>query len=130
MMPNGWRRALRREGGSATVEFVAMLPYLLIAAAFAWQLLLVTSVVTGAENAARTGSRAQALGRDGAEAAVEALSPWMRQHARTGVGTSGGCDGQQGGGTRVTVCIQVPVLWPGLSFPEFNVVRDAELPSA
>jgi Flp pilus assembly protein TadG len=129
MTPGRWRRAAGRETGSASVEFTAVLPYLLLAAAFAWQLLLTASVVTAAENAARTGSRVQALGRDGDVAAVEALSPWMRDQAEADVGPSGGCDDDDGtDGTRVTVCIGVPVLWPGVSFPEFTVVRDAELP--
>jgi len=122
-------RPVGGEAGSATIEFTAMVPYLLIAAAFAWQVLLLSSVVAAAQDAARTGSRAQALGRDGETAAVEALSPWMQEHARAVVGAPGDCDeARDRTGTRVTVCIAVPVLWPGLSFPELDVIRDAEFP--
>jgi hypothetical protein len=132
MTPVGrWRRVATREAGSVSVEFVAMLPYLLLAAAFAWQLLLTSAVVTEAESAARVGSRVEALGRDGGAAAVDALSPWMREHARADVGPTGDCDDGDGErGTRVTVCVDVPLLWPGLTLPEVTVARDAELPPA
>jgi len=106
-----------------------MLPYLLLATAFAWQLLLTSAVVTAAENAARAGSRVEALGQDGGAAALDALSPWMRGHARADVGPSGGCDDGDGEmGSRVTVCVDVPVLWPGLTLPDVTIARDAELP--
>lgn len=124
-------RRMSPQAGSATVEFVALVPYLLIAAAFAWQVLLLAAVATAAQDAARTGGRAQALGRDGSEEALDALSPWMRERARVGIGPSRNCEGGQGStGTRITVCVEVPLLWPGLSFPRMRVVRDAEFPPA
>lgn len=122
------RDALARDAGTSSLEFVALMPVLLLVVAGVWQILLIASVATAAENAARTGSRAQTLGRDGSAVALEALSPWMQDQARAVIGGSGACDGVDGQGTRVTVCVPVPVLWPGVFHPTLVVVRDAELP--
>lgn len=122
-------RRLAGELGTASLEFVALLPYLLLAAAFAWQVLVGAAFATSAENAARTGSRAAAVGRDGAEEAIAALSPGFRQGARAEVGEGPGCDDDQPDrGTRVAVCVEVPALWPGLGFPLVTITRSAELP--
>jgi len=114
------RRLARRDHGIASVEFVAMLPLLVLAAAFAWQILLMAAAVNAAENAARTGSRAATRGGDGAAAAMEALPPWLRDDARIAGGSLRD--------TRVSVDVQAPLIFPGLSLPAVRMTRAAELP--
>jgi hypothetical protein len=122
-------RRLGGESGQSSLEFAALLPYLLLAAAFAWQVLLLAASVNAAENAARTGSRAATLGRDGAEVALEALPTWLQDDSEAEVGPDPGCDDDpRGGGTRVVVCTTVPLLWPGLGLPGFSFTRTAVLP--
>jgi hypothetical protein len=127
------RAGRRRDGerGAASVEFVALLPYLVLAAAFTWQILVLAATVTSAEGAARTGSRSASLGRDGEAAAVEALAPWLRDGAVAETGPGPACDDDDGSrGTQVVVCVDVPVLLPGLNLPGLSISRAAELPPA
>lgn len=111
------RRLLRREHGVASVELITTLPILVVAAAFAWQILLMAAAVTAAENAARTGSRAETRGGNAQSAAVDALPPWLRDDAQIG-----------GGGTRVSVSVRAPLLFPTLNLPAVRLTRAAELP--
>lgn len=123
------RRRLTEERGSVAIEFVTLLPYLALATAFAWQLLLLSATANAAENAARAGSRALTNGAAGAAAAVEALPAWLRDGSEAEVGGNPGCgDDPGGGGTKVVVCVRVPVLWPGIGFDELRVRRFAEFP--
>src|SRR5437870_5275386 len=100
------------ERGQSTVEFVAMLPMILLAGLVAWQLVLVGHVAWDAAGAARSGARAKAVGRDAAAGArsgvrvqpgagavrVEMrppqLVPWLgsliRVHATAAVAAPGG----------------------------------------
>jgi hypothetical protein len=112
------RRLRASPRGSASTELLGILPFLLLAALAAWQILLVAFTVTSAENAARAGSRAATRGQDGEEAALEALSSWLRDDADASLS-----------GTRATVRIEVPILLPGLSNRDISVSRSAELPS-
>jgi hypothetical protein len=64
------------EHGQATVELVAALPALLLAALVALQLLLAGYAITLADGAAEAGALALASGGDAAEAAREALPGW------------------------------------------------------
>ena len=107
----------RGERGTATVELVGFIPFLFLAALAAWQILLVSASATAAQDAARTGSRAAGIGRDGRSAAVSALSGWLRDDARAAVS-----------GTRTTVTVRVPILVPGLTTSDLTVSRTAELP--
>ena len=52
------------ERGQAAVEFVAVVPFVLLAALVAWQLALVGHVAWAAAGAARSGARAAVVGRD------------------------------------------------------------------
>src|SRR3954453_1618489 len=80
-------RRLTEERGQAAVEFVAILPFLMIAALVAWQLVLVGHVAWDAAGAARSGARAAVVGRDAGSAARSALPRSLR--AATRVGRSG-----------------------------------------
>jgi hypothetical protein len=64
------------ERGQATVELVAALPALLLAALVALQLLLAGYAITLADGAAEAGALALASGGSAAEAAREALPGW------------------------------------------------------
>jgi pilus assembly protein CpaE len=125
-------RRWRGEDGQATVEFAAMLPYLLFAAILAWQVLLTTSAVNAAENAARAGSRAAGLGLDAEEHAIDALPGWLRPDARAERGPGPGCsdDNPPITSTRVVVCAPVPILFPGFDVGTFAFRRDAEFPAS
>src|SRR5436190_23334208 len=74
--------------GQASVELLAALPALALAAALALQLLLVGYSLTIADGAAEAGALAGTAGRDAKRAAVEALPGWAR--ARAHVRTDGG----------------------------------------
>ncbi len=69
-------------GGQASVELLAALPALALAAALALQLLLVGYSLTIADGAAEAGALAGASGRDGWSAAREALPGWARGRSR------------------------------------------------
>jgi hypothetical protein len=108
---------LRSERGATSVELLGMISLLLLAALAAMQLLLAGWAVTSASNAARAGSRAEALGGDGERAAIEALSGPLRDGANAEVV-----------GERATVEVRVPVVLPGLSREDLEISRTAELP--
>jgi len=72
----------------ASVELLAALPALALAAALALQLLLVGYSMTIADGAAEAGALAGTSGRDAKRAAVDALPGWAR--ARAHVSTVGG----------------------------------------
>lgn len=112
---NGKRVLVQR--GTASLEFVGMVPLLTLAALFAWQLLLFAFTVTAAENAARAGSRAASRGDEAVETALGALPTWLQEDARA-----------QADGTRVTVTIEVPLVMPNVSTDLVTMSRSAELP--
>ena len=68
--------------GQASVELLAALPALVLAAALALQLLLVGYSLTIADGAAEAGALASVSGRDGRSAAREALPGWARGRSR------------------------------------------------
>jgi hypothetical protein len=90
--------------GQATVELIAALPALVLAAALALQLLLVGYSLTIADGAAEAGALAGAAGRNAADAARGALPGWARGRAEVSAG-----DG------RVRVSIRPPAPFAGLA---------------
>jgi len=70
-----------RTRGQASVELVAALPALALAAALALQLLLVGYSLTIADGAAEAGALAGAAGRNAEQAAREALPGWARDRS-------------------------------------------------
>ncbi len=91
-----------RERGTASVELIAAVPFLLLAVAVAAQIALAGQALWSASVAARAGARAALVGRDGVAAARRALPPAMRPGAR--VEASGS----------VVVKVAVPRLLPWL----------------
>ena len=73
------------ERGQATVELVAALPALLLAALVALQLLLAGYAITLADGAAEAGALALASGGSAADAAREALPGWAEDDVSVAV---------------------------------------------
>jgi Flp pilus assembly protein TadG len=94
--------SFRREGGTASVEMVAVVPFLLLAVLAAAQLGLAGYALWSAGVAARAGARAALVGGDSATAAKQALPNSMRSEARVS-------DGEE-----VSVRVAVPRLLPGM----------------
>src|SRR3954466_3652305 len=93
-------RRLSDQQGQAAVEFVATLPFVLLAGLVAWQLALVGHVAWNTANAARSGARAAVVGRDPTLAARSALPRSVRSATRV----SGGF------GRRVHVSVPIPLV--------------------
>ncbi len=91
-----------REGGTASVELVAVVPLLLLAVLAAAQIALAGQALWSASVAARAGARAALVGSDPAAAARRALPPPLRAGSK--VEDSGG----------VSVAVPVPRLFPGM----------------
>jgi hypothetical protein len=83
------------------VEFVAVVPFVLVAALVAWQLVLVGHVAWDAAGAARSGARAAVVGGDAARAARSALPMSLRRGTLV--------TARAGGGVRVSVPIPLVV---------------------
>jgi hypothetical protein len=95
--PDRRRRFAGPQLGQATVELVAGLPALLLAAFLALQLLAAGFALTLADGAAEAGAMAVASGREAVPAARDALPGWARDHASVKVD-----------GGRVTVQVRPP----------------------
>lgn len=91
-----------RERGTASVELIAVVPFLLLAVLAAAQIALAGQALWSASVAARAGARAALVGGDPAGAARRALPPSVRAGSK--VDSSGG----------VSVRIPVPRLLPQL----------------
>jgi hypothetical protein len=100
-------RRLLSERGQSTVEFVGVLPFVLLAALLAWQVVLVGHVAWDAAGAARSGARARAVGRDPGAAARSALPGPLRSATRVA--------SLPGGAVRVSV--PVPLVVYGWRLP-------------
>jgi hypothetical protein len=94
--------SVRREGGTASVETVAVVPFLLLAVLVAAQIGLAGQALWSAAVAARAGARAALVGGDAKAAARQALPPSMR-------GDSEVKDGED-----VSVRVAIPRLVPGM----------------
>jgi hypothetical protein len=115
------RRLLRDERGQASAELMGMLWWLLLAALFAWQLMLGAWTVTQTANAARTASRVSARDDgDPQKAARNALSAPLR---RGFVDDEFEQDGQA-----ATVVVKIPIIVPGVTANGFEARRTVTLP--
>ena len=101
-MPPEAGDAAHGEEGTASVELVAAVPFLLLALLVAAQIALAGQALWSASVAARAGARAAAVGGDASAAARSALPSSMREGARV----------EEGEG--VAVRVEVPRLIPAL----------------
>jgi len=92
----------RREDGTASVELIAVVPFLLLAVLAAAQIALAGHALWSAGIAARAGARAAIVGRDAKVAARRALPPSLRDGAEVS-----GDDG-------VSVRVRIPRLLPAM----------------
>lgn len=113
MPPQVVNSAVRREAGTASVELIAVVPFLLLLTLVAAQLALAGQALWSAGVAARAGARAALVGSDARQAARRALPPSMRAQAK--VSDTGA----------VAVRVVVPRLLPGL--PRFTVDARTQL---
>jgi hypothetical protein len=102
-----------REDGTASVELIAVVPFLLLAVLVAAQIGLVGHALWSAGIAARAGARAGLVGSDAAAAARRALPPAMRDGA------------QVDDWGAVSVRVVIPRLLPG--FPRLTVGAESGL---
>jgi hypothetical protein len=103
----------RREDGTASVEMVAVVPFLLLAVLVAAQIGLAGQALWSAGVAARAGARAALVGGDAAAVARRALPDSMRDGAEVSEGDA------------VSVRVAIPRLLPAL--PELTVGARAAL---
>lgn len=101
-MPSGAGEAAHGEEGTASVELVAAVPFLLLAVLAAAQIALAGQAFWSAGVAARAGARAALVGGDASDAARSTLPPAMRAGAKVVE--------EDGVGVRV----EVPRLLPSL----------------
>ena len=76
---------MARQEGQATVEMLAAIPLVALAAAIALQLLLAGYTLTLADGAAEAGALALAAGRQAKSAAEESLPTWAAKRAEVTV---------------------------------------------
>ena len=113
-MPPGVDAAAHGEEGTASVELVAVVPFLLLAVLVAAQIAVAGQALWSASVAARAGARAALVGGDAEAAARRALPPTMREGSNV--------DDSEG----VSVRVRVPRLFPAL--PHVSVKASTELP--
>ncbi len=115
MPPSTVSSAGHRERGTASVELIAAVPFLLLAVAVAAQIALAGQALWSASVAARAGARAALVGGDAKVVARRALPASMRDGSRVEEGDE------------VSVRVAVPRLLPGL--PTVMVRAGASLES-
>jgi len=81
-MPSRAENAAHGEVGTASVELVAVVPFLLLAVLAVAQIALAGQALWSASVAARAGARAAVVGADPAAAARAALPPSLRRRAK------------------------------------------------
>jgi pilus assembly protein CpaE len=91
---------LRSETGQASVEAVAVVPLVLVAAAVAWQLVLTGHTLWLCANAARAAARAELVGESSVRAARSALPRSLER----------GLSVSRGPGHRIRVQLRLPLL--------------------
>jgi hypothetical protein len=109
--------AVRSEPGQASVEFVAIVPFVVVASLIAWQIALAGETLWLCAHAARAAARAAVVGRDAERAARSALPNDLERGLR--VSRAGG------GGVRVE--IRVPLILKRWQTP-IAVAASAALP--
>lgn len=117
------RQRPRGDQGSMTVEFVAVVPLLILVTVLCIQGFAMVSAMEATQRAARDGARAASMGRDGRAAALAALPGWVAVRS-IDIGGGGDC-----AGVCADVRVSIPIGYPGiLSVHAFDVTRRADLP--
>jgi hypothetical protein len=98
---------IRFESGQASVETVAMVPLVLLAAAVAWQLLLTGHTLWMCAHAARAAARAELVGKSPERAARSALPRSFERGLRV--------RRAEGGGVRLS--LRLPLVLPSWRSP-------------
>lgn len=115
------RVRVRGERGTASLEFLALGPFVLLVGFIVWQLAIGGWAAVSANEAARAAARAATLGGDPGAAAHDALPQGLRHYRLLG--------GRSGDGYRYTVEVEVPAFsWVGLDPVSRTVEMPAELP--
>jgi Flp pilus assembly protein TadG len=108
---------IRTQRGQATVEFLAMIPILVLVLVGAFQLFLLGFTMNETSSAARAAARAGSLGEDYQGAGKDSLESWLKNYLASITKS----------GTRYTVTVNVPVIFPGIHGPAIG--RSASIPS-
>ena len=103
-------RAAPGERGQASVEAVAVVPFVLLVGALVWQLALAGHAAWLCAHAARAGARADAVGRSAEKAARSALPRSLERELEVRRLPAGG----------VRVRVRVPVLLGALRGPQIR----------
>ena len=111
------RPLIRSEIGQASAELVAVVPFVILCAAVAWQLALAGQTAWLCANAARVAARAAAVGRDPSDAARSAL-PRPYRH---------GLEVRRRASGAIRVRVRIPLLFKRWSTP-IGVSAQAGLP--
>jgi hypothetical protein len=113
------KRRLLDESGQASAELMGMVWWLVLVTVIVWQVALAAWTYIQVSNAARTASRVEGRGGDGAKAARNALSDPLRTTVQK----------IKIEGEKVTVSVRMPLLIPGLiDSRKLTATRSAELP--
>ena len=106
------------QSGSATVEALGLVGLVLLASLGTLQVGIIGTAEVATQHAVSVGARAAASGQgDPARTAVGALPTWLRADARASL--SGG---------RVTIVVDVPRVFPGLSADALRVSGSITVP--
>ena len=97
----------RGEAGQASVELVAVLPFVLLAGLVAWQLLLAGHSLWLCASAARAAARADTVGKSAERAARSALPDSLERHLSVTRADEG----------RVRVSVRIPLVLQSWSTP-------------
>lgn len=110
----GWRRIWGASSGTATVEFIGLIPGLILVTLIAGQLMAAGFSLWSAALGARAAARAEHIGTDRERAARRALPALLRDRAEV-----------RRKGSVVVTRVEVPRLIPGL--PPLRVQAESGL---
>lgn len=109
----------RDDRGSAAVEFIGIVPVLVLVTILCVEAFLLASSFSAAEKAARDAARAGSMGEDGSAAARASLPDWATVESIDRYGCDGVC---------YQVRIRVPLVVSGLTSDRVTVTREASMP--
>lgn len=117
---SGRKKRGRRESGQSTVEFIGVLPFVLILLILMWESVLVGMAMMTASHGANEGARAAAVGESPGE-----VTDAVKKHMTHTWADRATVD-YAPGGDEVTVKLHIPVLVPGVHAP-WTMTASAEV---